>query len=162
MPTTPLLATSRSMRFAASRLTSSRGMVRVRAAVVGSAQRQQWLAPALRSSGAARVTRAPPRWAPAPNVREAAWSLARPATTLAEPKTSDASAEQGLQPAFGAPPELQTAVLDVGNMKCGGCSAAVKRMLMAQPNIEVAAVNLLTESAAIQYRCAWLQCHLTC
>jgi Cu2+-exporting ATPase len=40
-------------------------------------------------------------------------------------------------------------LLDVGGMKCGGCSAAVKRMLLAQPGIETAAVNLLTETAAI-------------
>lgn len=44
-----------------------------------------------------------------------------------------------------------TVVLDVGNMKCGGCSAAVKRMLVAQPGVAAAAVNLLTETAAVQF-----------
>lgn len=34
-------------------------------------------------------------------------------------------------------------------MKCGGCSAAVKRMLLTQPGVATAAVNLLTETAAI-------------
>jgi cation transport ATPase len=44
-------------------------------------------------------------------------------------------------------------VLDVGGMKCGGCSAAVKRMLLQRPDVESAAVNLLTETAAIKFRC---------
>jgi len=35
-------------------------------------------------------------------------------------------------------------------MKCGGCSAAVKRMLLQQPGVAAAAVNLLTETAAVQ------------
>ncbi len=41
-------------------------------------------------------------------------------------------------------------VLTVKGMKCGGCSAAVKRMLLQQPGISSAAVNLLTETAVIQ------------
>ena len=41
-------------------------------------------------------------------------------------------------------------VLTVKNMKCGGCSAAVKRMLLQQPGITNAAVNLLTETAVVQ------------
>lgn len=41
-------------------------------------------------------------------------------------------------------------VLDVSGMKCGGCSAAVKRMLLQQPGVASAAVNLLTGTAAIQ------------
>ena len=41
-------------------------------------------------------------------------------------------------------------ILTVRNMKCGGCSAAVKRMLLQQPGITGAAVNLLTETAVIQ------------
>lgn len=32
---------------------------------------------------------------------------------------------------------------------CGGCSAAVKGMLLKQPGVEAAAVNLLTETAAV-------------
>lgn len=35
-------------------------------------------------------------------------------------------------------------------MKCGGCSAAVKRILLGNPEIESAAVNLLTESAVFK------------
>lgn len=35
-------------------------------------------------------------------------------------------------------------------MKCGGCSAAVKRILMGNPEIQSAAVNLLTESAVFK------------
>ena len=41
-------------------------------------------------------------------------------------------------------------VLDVQGMKCGGCSAAVKRILLAQPGVAGAAVNLLTETAVVQ------------
>lgn len=47
----------------------------------------------------------------------------------------------------------EAVVLDVGGMKCGGCSAAVKRMLVARPDVESAAVNLLTETAAVRFRC---------
>ena len=36
-------------------------------------------------------------------------------------------------------------------MKCGGCSASVKRILMAKPEVHSAAVNLLTECAVVQY-----------
>lgn len=35
-------------------------------------------------------------------------------------------------------------------MKCGGCSAAVKRLLLQQPGVQGAAVNLLTETAVVQ------------
>lgn len=35
-------------------------------------------------------------------------------------------------------------------MKCGGCSAAVKRILLQQPDVAGAAVNLLTETAVLQ------------
>jgi copper chaperone CopZ len=41
-------------------------------------------------------------------------------------------------------------VLTVRGMKCGGCSAAVKRMLLQHPGVSSAAVNLLTETAVIQ------------
>ena len=43
-------------------------------------------------------------------------------------------------------------LLDVSNMKCGGCSASVKRILLSKPGVEEAAVNLLTESAVIKLR----------
>lgn len=41
-------------------------------------------------------------------------------------------------------------LLNVANMKCGGCSAAVKRILLQQPGVVGAAVNLLTETAVVQ------------
>ena len=50
-----------------------------------------------------------------------------------------------------APHAHESVVLDVGGMKCGGCSAAVKRMLLQQPGVTAAAVNLLTETAAVQF-----------
>ena len=43
-------------------------------------------------------------------------------------------------------------LLDVGGMKCGGCSAAVKRILGARPEVAGLSVNLLTESAAVRLR----------
>ena len=43
-------------------------------------------------------------------------------------------------------------LLDVSNMKCGGCTASVKRILLSRPGIEQAAVNLLTESAVVKLR----------
>ncbi|EFJ44076.1 hypothetical protein VOLCADRAFT_95682 [Volvox carteri f. nagariensis] len=49
-------------------------------------------------------------------------------------------------------PIAETVLLEVGGMKCGGCSAAVKRMLMTRPEVEGAAVNLLTETAAVKVR----------
>ena len=43
-------------------------------------------------------------------------------------------------------------LLEVSGMKCGGCSAAVKRILLSQPEIvSAASVNLLTESAAVTF-----------
>ena len=45
----------------------------------------------------------------------------------------------------------ETVILDVSSMKCGGCSASVKRILMGMPGVESAAVNLLTECAVVQY-----------
>jgi copper chaperone CopZ len=50
-----------------------------------------------------------------------------------------------------APPAASPSILlNVSGMKCGGCSAAVKRILSQQPGVAAAAVNLLTETAAIQ------------
>ena len=45
--------------------------------------------------------------------------------------------------------EDNAVVLDVTGMKCGGCSAAVKRMLSSTSGVESAAVNLLTGTAAL-------------
>ena len=44
----------------------------------------------------------------------------------------------------------EAVLLDVSGMKCGGCSSAVKRILMGNPEIQSAAVNLLTESAVFK------------
>ena len=41
-------------------------------------------------------------------------------------------------------------LLEVSGMKCGGCSASVKRILEGQPGVQAAAVNLLTESAVVR------------
>ncbi|KAG2492510.1 hypothetical protein HYH03_009175 [Edaphochlamys debaryana] len=70
-----------------------------------------------------------------------------------EPKTAEAPA----QAAAAAPPGpgaevVETVLLQVGDMKCGACSAAVKRMLLTRPEVAAAAVNLITETAAVQVR----------
>lgn len=44
-------------------------------------------------------------------------------------------------------------ILEVSGMKCGGCSAAVKRILLSLPEaVDSAAVNLLTETAAVRVK----------
>lgn len=53
-------------------------------------------------------------------------------------------------PACCPHPTAEPVVLDVRGMKCGGCSAAVKRILLQQPGVRGAAVNLLTETAVVQ------------
>ena len=46
--------------------------------------------------------------------------------------------------------ETEAILLEVSGMKCGGCSSAVKRILLGNPEIKSAAVNLLTESAVFK------------
>lgn len=50
-----------------------------------------------------------------------------------------------------APPRgvRSVVLLDVREMMCGGCSAAVRQRLLDQPGVEAAAVNLVTETAAV-------------
>jgi hypothetical protein len=45
-----------------------------------------------------------------------------------------------------------TTLLDVSGMMCGGCAAWVRSILAADPLMEMAAVNLLAESAAVRLR----------
>ena len=45
--------------------------------------------------------------------------------------------------------QTEAILLDVGGMKCGGCSAAVKRLLAARPEVQSASVNLVTGSAVV-------------
>ena len=49
-----------------------------------------------------------------------------------------------------SPAATEAILLDVSGMKCGGCSAAVKRILSEKADIKNAAVNLLTESAVFK------------
>lgn len=46
--------------------------------------------------------------------------------------------------------DSEAILLEVSGMKCGGCSSAVKRILLGNPEIQSAAVNLLTESAVFK------------
>lgn len=48
--------------------------------------------------------------------------------------------------------QTEAILLDVDGMKCGGCSAAVKRLLVARSEVQSAAVNLLTGSAMVAVR----------
>lgn len=50
--------------------------------------------------------------------------------------------------------QTEAILLDVGGMKCGGCSAAVKRLLAARPEVQAASVNLVTGSAVVTLRSA--------
>ena len=58
-------------------------------------------------------------------------------------------------------------MLDVGGMSCGGCSAAVKRILTASKldgnssAVEGASVNLLTSTAVVRFRGALSPCEAT-
>jgi cation transport ATPase len=45
-----------------------------------------------------------------------------------------------------------TALLDVRGMMCGDCAARVRSILAADPLVEMVAVNLLVESAAVRLR----------
>ncbi|KAI8473681.1 MAG: heavy metal translocatin [Monoraphidium minutum] len=99
---------------------------------------------AAKSARLAPAAAAPRRWPAAPLACGAPRG-ARMASALTQVEV--ATKEQP----DGAPPRPhETVVLEVGGMKCGGCSAAVKRMLLAQPGVAAAAVNLLTETAAVQ------------
>ena len=44
-------------------------------------------------------------------------------------------------------PAVQTVVLDVEGMKCGGCVRAVERTLLEQPGVQRADVNLVSRAA---------------
>ena len=45
--------------------------------------------------------------------------------------------------------DTETVLLEVTGMRCGGCSANVKRTLLEHPQVTKASVNLLTGTAAI-------------
>jgi len=62
------------------------------------------------------------------------------------PTSTDSDTEQQQQQEA---PKLQTVMLDVSGMMCGGCSAAVKNILLQQPGVQGAAVNLITHAAAV-------------
>jgi hypothetical protein len=69
----------------------------------------------------------------------------RPRATADPSSELDAAAGEG---ATGA----TTVLLDVSGMMCGGCAAQVRFILAAGPLVEMAAVNLLAESAAVRLR----------
>lgn len=53
-------------------------------------------------------------------------------------------------PSHAASDSSSLILLTVDGMKCGGCSAAVKKMLQSRPDVSTAAVNLITGTAAIR------------
>ncbi|KAG1665414.1 hypothetical protein FOA52_005756 [Chlamydomonas sp. UWO 241] len=93
----------------------------------------------------------------------------RPLSWAAQASVVDAPQAEA-PPSAGAPPPLGSpfpnggpgnqpgsqnqVLLDVSGMKCGACSAAVKRMLMARPDVGSAAVNLVTGTAAVRFSAA--------
>ncbi len=70
----------------------------------------------------------------------AAWRLYAAAADVEREAAEGALADRRVTPV----------ILSVENMKCGGCSAAVKNILLQQPGVAGAAVNLLTETAVVQ------------
>ena len=46
---------------------------------------------------------------------------------------------------------MQTVVLDVEGMKCGGCVSAVERTLLEQPGVQRADVNLVSRAAWLDF-----------
>ncbi|KAK1287731.1 hypothetical protein QJS10_CPB19g01883 [Acorus calamus] len=51
------------------------------------------------------------------------------------------------------PPEAERSILlEVGGMMCGGCAARVKTVLSSDDRVETAAVNMVTETAAVRLR----------
>ena len=47
---------------------------------------------------------------------------------------------------------MRSVLLDIEGMKCGGCVQAVEKILLNQPNISQASVNLVTRSAYIDLK----------
>ena len=84
-----------------------------------------------------------------------AWDASIQGTVVAT-HLSSATSISSLARVGDADLELQAApetiLLDVQNMKCGGCTASVKRILEGIPEVSTASVNLLTESAAVTVR----------
>ncbi len=50
------------------------------------------------------------------------------------------------------PPPIQTALLNVEGMKCGGCVKTVEQILLEQPNIVNASVNLVARTAYLDLK----------
>ena len=53
-------------------------------------------------------------------------------------------------PAASGTESPETLLFLVEGMRCGGCSAAVSKVLNADPSVARAAVNLVTETAAME------------
>jgi copper chaperone CopZ len=111
-------------------------------------------APPPRRAPAARIAAplaaaSPHRWSSPPPPRAATSFAARRGRALASVAAPPAP------PAPEAPENAlvgATVLLDVSGMKCAGCSAAVTRVLCAHPSVARAAVNLVTETAAVTLR----------
>ncbi|KAG2446299.1 hypothetical protein HXX76_000887 [Chlamydomonas incerta] len=111
--------------------------------------RVAWAQPALRPGrcGGGLLAPLPPLLLARTAGSGSALTVARAAATEAATKTDTATAD-----AHAAPEAVHTVLFEVGDMKCGACSAAVKRMLLTRPEVASAAVNLMTETAAVQVR----------
>jgi Cu2+-exporting ATPase len=132
------------MRCACPRLARSAAAWRAHAPAPPAAPAPRPVCRAHASAPRAARARLAPIWAAAPRRctpgRAASW---RAFATLADapPTTTQPSSTP-----------LPTLLLDVGGMKCAGCSAAVGRILSSHPAVERASVNLVTETAAVALR----------
>lgn len=64
---------------------------------------------------------------------------------------SDKDNNNGDDSGDGPTPSSATMLFSVEGMRCGGCSAAVQKVLDASPGVTRAAVNLVTETAAVEF-----------
>lgn len=64
---------------------------------------------------------------------------------------SDNDNNNGDDSGDGPSPSSATMLFSVEGMRCGGCSAAVQKVLDASPGVTRAAVNLVTETAAVEF-----------
>lgn len=77
------------------------------------------------------------------------WKLDRQVRTFAA-ASSIVEEKQARGQASSSSVKGNPMLLHVQGMKCGGCSGAVKRILLQQPGVVDATVNLLTETAVVQ------------
>jgi len=82
-------------------------------------------------------------------------TIPRASSSMSTTSTSTVDAEDAtVKPTTGkdADEDGRTVLFTVEGMRCGGCSAAVQKTLDAREDVEQAAVNLVTETAAVRFK----------